>query len=288
MELRHLKYFVAVAEEAHFGRAAQRMHIVQPALSMQIKALEEELGGALFTRTSRQVKLTVAGEVFLVQARRALMQADYAKELVQSSLRGETGSVRIGFVGNAVLTGKLASDLRMFHRSSPSAAITLHEIPPHAQSAALLAHEIDVGYIPKGFPIPEELQGHAVFSSPFVAVMAEDHPLSSNTFLTLQSLQQETLILLGRELNHGPLEHLNQLGFAPRAILRVSSTLSVLATAAAGMGVALVPAAIERLQIPHLVYREIEGLTKIATLMVLHRASETSGAVNAFLNIANS
>lgn len=97
MDLRHLRYFLAVAEEGHFGRAAQRLHIVQPALSMQIKALEEELGGPLFVRTSRKVELTDAGRLLQVEAQRTLEQADHARLTVQRSIRGETGQVRVGF-----------------------------------------------------------------------------------------------------------------------------------------------------------------------------------------------
>ena len=150
MDLRHLRYFVAVAEEGHFGRAAERLHIVQPALSMQIRALEDEMGGALFTRTTRRVELTEAGRLLVVEARRTLAQAERAKEIVQTSLRGEIGTIRLGFVGNAVLTGRLMTDLRAFHARYPSAIIDLHEKPPHSQSEAVLSGELDVGYSPRG------------------------------------------------------------------------------------------------------------------------------------------
>ena len=112
MELRHLRYFLAVAEEGHFGRAAERLNIVQPALSMQIKALESELGGALFIRTSRRVELTEAGQLMLTEAKRTLMQAEYARQTVARSLRGETGRVRVGFAGNAIFSGKMTAYLR--------------------------------------------------------------------------------------------------------------------------------------------------------------------------------
>src|SRR3977135_156950 len=114
MELRHLRYFLAVAEEGHFGRAAQRLHIVQPALSMQIRALEAELGPPLFERTSRQVLLTEAGVLFRVEAERTIQQAARAKDVAQRAARGEVGSVRIGFVGNASFGGKLAADRSSF------------------------------------------------------------------------------------------------------------------------------------------------------------------------------
>lgn len=116
MDLRQLRYFLAVAQEKHFGRAAQTLNIVQPALSMQIRALEEELGGALFVRTSRSVELTEAGKLFQAEAQRTLDQAEFARRSVERSLRGETGTVRIGFAGNAIFSGQLMQDLRFFRK----------------------------------------------------------------------------------------------------------------------------------------------------------------------------
>jgi DNA-binding transcriptional LysR family regulator len=200
MDLRHLRYFVAVAEEGHFGRAAARLHIVQPALSMQIRALEAEMGGALFTRTSRRVELTEAGRLLVIEAQRTLAQAERAKEVVQTSLRGEIGTIRVGFVGNAVLTGRLMTDLRAFHARYPSAIVNLHEMPPHTQSEAVLAGELDVGYSPQGgYGIDARLTADPLFTSPFVAAMATDHTLAAKKLIPLSSIENETLILLGGE-----------------------------------------------------------------------------------------
>lgn len=148
MDLRHLRYFLAVAEEGHFGRAAQRLHIVQPALSMQIKAPEEELGGPLFVRTSRKVELTDAGRLLQVEAQRTLEQADHARLTVQRSIRGETGQVRVGFAGNAVFSGKLTNDLRAFRRTYPDAELVVNEVAPLLQAEAILTGQLDVGYTP--------------------------------------------------------------------------------------------------------------------------------------------
>jgi DNA-binding transcriptional LysR family regulator len=148
MELRHLRYFVTVAEEGHFGRAAERLHIVQPALSMQIKALEEELGGPLFVRTSRKVTLTAAGSALLIEARRTLDQAERARDVVANMVSGSIGNVRIGFAGNAVFSGQLTTDLHRFHRTHPRAQLEVVEVSPQAQVAALLEGRIDVAYCP--------------------------------------------------------------------------------------------------------------------------------------------
>ena len=129
MDLRHLRYFLAVAEDGHFGRAAERLHIVQPALSMQIRALETELGATLFERTSRRVLLTEAGTLFRAEAERTLQQAARAKDVAQRAGRGEVGSVRIGFVGNAAAAGKLASDVSSFKLAYPQVDLELTGSP---------------------------------------------------------------------------------------------------------------------------------------------------------------
>ena len=144
MDLRHLRYFVAVAEEEHFGRAAKRLHIVQPALSMQIRSLEEELGGPLFQRTSRRVVLTEAGKILPADARRLLAQADRVRTDVRRSLKGEIGSVRIGFVGATVFGDELIDDLRRFRQFRPDVEVYLNGVAPQQQAEALLNGELEV------------------------------------------------------------------------------------------------------------------------------------------------
>src|SRR5437764_3052279 len=146
MELRHLRYFVAVAEEGGFSRAARRLHVVQPTLSMQIRDLENELGGPLFDRGSRQTRLTPAGQAFLGEARQVLAQAERAQVAARRALRGETGSVRIGAAGAAVFGGILTGRIRAFHAARPLVQIELREATPDTQRAAILAGELDVGF----------------------------------------------------------------------------------------------------------------------------------------------
>jgi DNA-binding transcriptional LysR family regulator len=167
MELRHLRYFLKVAEEGHFGRAAQRPHIVQPALSMQVRALEEELGTPLFTRTSRRVELTEAGVLFRVEAERTIRQAARAKDVAQRAARGEVGTVRIGFVGNAAFAGKLAADLRSSRFACPKVELQLSELPPLRQVEAVSLGELDVGYVPEfGYSREQELSVDLIASWP--------------------------------------------------------------------------------------------------------------------------
>jgi DNA-binding transcriptional LysR family regulator len=289
MDLRQLRYFEAVAKHGHFGRAAQHLNIVQPALSMQIRALEDELGGALFVRTSRRVELTAAGQLLLAEAERTLAQATRAKEVVQSSLRGEIGKVRIGFVGNAVLTGKITGDLQAFRAEYPSAVIELAEMAPHEQSSRVLDGTIDVGYCAQiGFSLSPELSVIPVLSMPLVIVMSSNHALARLDMVPLAALSQECFILYGVEDDdEGPLSELRAQGFSPRAVKRVPTTLGVLALAASGEGVGLAPEAVGQLPIPGLTFKKIAEITTLADLVILGRRIETAGSVLAYRRIAS-
>ncbi|WP_260854436.1 LysR substrate-binding domain-containing protein [Paraburkholderia sp. BCC1884] len=285
MDLRHLRYFVAVAETGHFGRAAQQLHIVQPALSMQIRALEEEIGGALFVRTSRRVELTEAGALLLVEARRTLAQAERAKNIVQRSLRGEAGQVRVGFAGNAVLAGKLMDDLRELHRCYPEVELELVEMAPRLQCEAILAGELDVGYCPSiGFALDAQLSAQTIGVWPMLAAMADTHALAARKRVSLKSIAAQPLITYAADEGEDIAALLHrQYGFDVKVAHRVSSTLSVLALAAAGLGIALVPAPLDQVAIPSLVYRPIVEKDLSADLLLVSRVNETDGAVRAFL-----
>lgn len=289
MDLRHLRYFLAVAEEGHFGRAAQRLHIVQPALSMQIKALEEELGGPLFVRTSRKVELTEAGRLLQTEAQRTLEQADHARLTVQRSLRGETGHVRVGFAGNAVFSGKLTNDLRAFRRTYPDAELVVNEVAPLQQADAIMAGQLDVGYTPDHHKIHDAaLMAEQIGVWHRQVAMADDHPLAAQASLTIDMLAGQPLIFYDA---HGADESLYTalteiMGHAPHIAHCTASTLSVLALAAAGQGLALVPDPLQHVNIPGLVYRPLDAPELSANLMLISRQQENKGAVQAFLHIA--
>jgi DNA-binding transcriptional LysR family regulator len=289
MDLRHLRYFITVAEEGHFGRAAKRLHIVQPALSMQIRALEDEIGGALFTRTSRRVELTEAGALFLVEARRTIEQSERAKLIAQRSLRGEIGTVRIGFAGIAVPTGKLMGDVRLFHHRHPLAELELREVTPHLQAKAILEGDMDIGYCPGvDFAFSRELTAESVGSWSMVVALASDHPLANKARLSAKDFRSEPLVLYAAEEDkNGPLAKLRHwIGGEPERIYRVPNTLTVLAMAAAGLGLAIVPTPIEQVAIPNITYRRLTGSNMRADLFLISRTQETNGAVRAFLELS--
>jgi DNA-binding transcriptional LysR family regulator len=289
MDLRQLRYFLAVAEEKHFGRAAQSLNIVQPALSMQIRALEEELGGALLVRTSRSVELTEAGKLFQTEARRTLEQAEFARHAVARSLRGETGTVRIGFAGNAVFSGKLMRDLRHFRQRYPDVEMILQEVPAQQQVEAILAGRQDIGYTPDhSKTLTAGIRVQRIGDWDILVALSEEHPLAERPLFTVEMLAGQPLILYDAHDTH---EHLylmlsQQLQSRLQIAHRSDSTLSVLAHAAAGMGLALVPAPLQQVNIPGLVYRRLNAPALTANLLMISRDTETSGAVNAFLSLA--
>lgn len=286
MELRHLRYFLAVAEEGHFGRAAERLNIVQPALSMQIKALESELGGALFIRTSRRVELTEAGQLMLTEAKRTLMQAEYARQTVARSLRGETGRVRVGFAGNAIFSGKMTADLREFHYAYPDVELVIEEMAPQSQVDAILAGQLDIGYTPDNSKTAAPgIIAHPIGRWAFLVAFADDHPLASHTCISPEQLAGEALILYEAHDIHERLFLLlkERMGDRLNIAQRSSSTLSVLAIAAAGLDVALIPAPLEQVHIPGLTYRPLDDIELSANLMLISRGQEPSAAVKAFI-----
>lgn len=288
MDLRHLRYFLAVAEEGHFGRAARRLNIVQPALSMQIRALEEELGGPLFLRTSRRVELTEAGTLLREEARRTLEQADHTRLTVQRAMRGESGNVRVGFAGNAVFSGKLINDLRTFHRAYPDADLIVRELAPQSQANAIVAGQLDIGYTPDpGLARDSRLSYEPIGTSRILAALPADHELVNKKRVSARMLATVPLILYAaHEADESIVRALRQvLDSPPKVTYQAANTLSVLALVAAGLGIALVPAPIAQVTLPGVVYRPLDlpGLT--VDLMRISREDEGSGAVRAFLTL---
>ncbi|MFF0584361.1 LysR substrate-binding domain-containing protein [Streptomyces sp. NPDC003781] len=286
MELRHLRYFVTVAEERHFGRAAARLHVTQSTLSTQVQSLEREVGGPVFARTSRRVELTEAGELLLVEARRVLAQADRALSVARCSVNGEIGEVRIGFAGVAVLEGVLPADLRRFHQAHPCVELTLIEQPPAAQIQGVREGTLDIGYSPD---LDLDDVGDLVLTrragTSLSIAVRRDHPLADATTITATDLMDEKLIVVAAD--EGDETLLARLQITPgehsAGIHLVSGSLAVLALAAAGVGVAVVPAPTERITLPDITYRPLHATPTGLDVVTLSRPDELSGPVRAFL-----
>jgi DNA-binding transcriptional LysR family regulator len=288
MDLRQLRYFLAVAEEGHFGRAASRLHIVQPALSMQIRALEETLGTLLFKRTTRRVELTEAGALLRVEAERMVAQAEHAKLIVQRAARGEIGSVRIGFTGIAVYAGVLARDIRSFLARHPKVEIEFRDIAFPFLPDEIMAGRLDLGYILAWRrTFDRRLTVDLVGSWPSMVAINRDHPLAANETLSARSLRNEPFIVYAA--HSADVDHLEGvrrvLGREPRVAHRVASGLAVLTLVACGLGLALVSQAFSDVRIPGITYRPLAGSRHAFRMVLLSRSGETSGAVNAFLNV---
>ncbi len=197
MELRHLRYFAIVAEELHFGRAAERLFMTQPALSKQIHSLESELGVLLFARTKRTVQLTPAGQVFLEQAQQILQHTDRAVQLTRRAARGEIGKLRIGFTTTATQT-VLPAFLREFRDRYPHVELTMQELCTEAQVQALHQRQIDLAFLHP--PIDRrELKLYSIWAEPFVVVLPKYHHLACQDRVRLKDLAQELFILHPRQ-----------------------------------------------------------------------------------------
>lgn len=295
MELRHLKYFVTAAETGHFGRAAERLHIVQSALSMQIRALEAELGVILFERSNRRVTLTSAGELFREEAERTLRQAEFAKEVAKRASRGEVGSIRVGYVEGAVLTGKLAKDINRFKSQYPAVVLSLEEMTPLRQLNAVAAGQLDVGYMPRyrhnllyGANTQTGLTSSQVATWPWVIALSVGHPLSSETVIPFSAIKNETFIVYDDGLGQdGQLAALNALfNNTPFKQYRVNNVLSVIATVSAGIGVAMMPAILETVQLHNIIYRPIDTQGFQWDLLLMTREGELSPPLKNFIAIS--
>lgn len=195
MELRHLRYFIAVAEELHFGRAALALGISQPPLSQQIQALEQEIGARLFERTNRRVELSEAGRLFLEEARRVLVQVDKAADVARRAQLGELGELKIGFTSSAPFNSTIPQAIFSFRQRFPAVHLNLREMSSTQVADALVDEEIEVG-IMRPLPLPDSLVEIELSREPLVAVLSAKHPLAQGNEdgLFLSALAQEPFV----------------------------------------------------------------------------------------------
>ena len=252
IELRHLRYFVAVAEELHFGRAAERLHLAQPPLSQQIRKLEEIVGYALFTRTSRAVKLTSAGESFLNHARRTLRKVADDVEEARSIGRGEIGFLKVGFIGSSMLT-RLPAMLGRYRAQFPKVNLQLREFHTSGVIEGLLENTLDVGFLRDSGPI-EGLQVEVLFSEPFIAVVPTRHPLARRKSLTGAELRDEPFVFFSPLASQRAYEKTVSIceahGYRPHVVQEAPQWLTILRLVGAGLGVTIAPACVQRIATP--------------------------------------
>ncbi|MBS0348819.1 MAG: LysR family transcriptional regulator [Proteobacteria bacterium] len=289
MELRHLRYFVAVAEELNFTRAAERLHIGQPPLSQQIQALEEELGAQLFERTKRRVALTPAGQRFLEHARRVLEQAGRAVNDVRRVARGEVGELKIGFTSSLPFTAVLPNVVRRYREQRPDVTLNLREMFTPDQYVAIEAGELDLGFVRyTGLETPAGLDVREIHNDPLRLVINAAHPLASRPMLSLADLHGEGFITYPITVGTGLTILLRELclkaGFEPRIVQIAGEATTQIGLVAAGLGVALLPAPLECVRIEGVRYLPVSDAGAYLSLGVATRKGDRNPLVEQFLS----
>jgi len=288
MELRHLRYFVAVAEELHFGRAAERLHIAQPPLSRQIRDLERELGTALFARGARGVELTPAGRAFLPEARLTLAQAERAQRTAQRAALGETGRLRVGFVDAATYSGILPDVLAFFRMHLPSIGLSLFEMDLPQQADALRDGRIDLGIV-QNPPADAErwLRVETVFHDPLIAAVPRGHRLAGRKRLSLSELADEAFVLFPRTvapmLYDDVIARCRAARFSPRIVQESVGWHTVVSLVSAGIGIALVPQSLGAQRGVGVAFRPVSDLRIHMELTAIWKRGDRSPVRERFL-----
>ncbi|MDR3630489.1 MAG: LysR family transcriptional regulator [Desulfocapsaceae bacterium] len=288
MELRHLRYFIAVAEELHFGRAARRLAMAQPPLSQQIKALEEEIGAVLLQRTKRQVELTTAGQVFLIEARKTIIQAKQAVRSAQRAARGELGQLAVGFVGSAIY-GKVPSLFRLMRTRFPEVSLLLQDLTSEDQVEAIKKNRIDVGLVRPPLQAVEPLAMRVIWREPLVVALPAGNPLSLQKVIAVEALARESFIQIPRQVAPGFYDQVMQVcaqaGFSPQVVQEARTTPTIVSLVAGGMGVSLLPASLQGLQHAGVVYRPLQEPSPVIDMAVIWRPDDPSPTLRSFLEI---
>lgn len=282
MELRHLRYFMAVAETCHFSRAAERLHIAQPALSQAIRQLESELGTPLFERTTRQVSLTPAGEFFLAEARRIFDTVDSGVRGVKKIADGHLGLVRLGLTGTATFS-HLPRIARAVKDGLPGIELEIHtDLLNPAQCDALRGGALDLGVL-RPPAVGEGIELRTLDTEPLVLALPERHPFAGQAVVPAPRLRGEDFIMYatpGSGVNDAVMRVCRAAGFTPHRTHAAQSTAVLLALVAAGLGVAIVPAGVRSIPLAGVAFRDLLDAGTI-DLALAWRSEDSNPAVAA-------
>ena len=291
MELRHLRYFLVVAEELNVTRAARRLNLSQPPLTQQIKALEAELGVALIDRSGYRIRLTDAGRLFALEAGRILEEVRRAAQMARAAASGASGRVRVGFTESASFNPLVTSTLRVFRAAYPGVEVSLEEHPSTETAAALREGRIDVGFVRPPLREGRGLAFELLEREPLVAALPLGHPLARRKRLSLRELARESFILYPRAVRPGLADEVvggcEAAGFTPRVGQYAPQLSSTINLVAAALGVSIVPASMRSLQPQLVAYVPLEGEPLEALLGVAYREEERSSAVRNFIAAAS-
>ena len=286
MELRHLRYFVAVAEELHFGRAARRLNISQPPLSLQIRQLEDELGVELFSR-KRRVEITPAGQEFLKYVNGALQQIQQGVRSAQRVERGERGELNVGFISSMAST-YMPWLLRVFRDRFPDVELVLNEGDTWTQFRGLLEGRLSVGIV-RGPVTTPGLVATSVLTEPLIAALPADHAQARSRRVSVAALANDPFIMVPRQI--GPLHEeamrlCHEAGFSPRVAQEALQLHIIVSLISARVGVALVPASTQLLPIEGVVFRPLSRARASVQIAVASRANDRSPVVREFTEVA--
>ncbi|RDS91601.1 LysR family transcriptional regulator [Pseudomonas fluorescens] len=290
MELRHLRYFIAVAEELHFGRAAQVLGISQPPLSQQIQALEQEVGARLFERTNRRVELSEAGRLFLHEARLVLAQVDKAADVARRAQLGELGELKIGFTSSAPFNSTIPQAIFAFRQAFPAVHLNLQEMSSTEVAESLVDESIQVGLM-RPLPLPDSLTVIELMREPLVAVLNAGHPLveGSESGLHLAQLAQEPFVFFPRTYGSGLYAQLLNLardaGFSPHFAQEAGEAMTIIGLVAAGLGVSVLPASYQRIRIDGVVYRTLLDQEAVTAVWLVQRKGAQTPMAKAFVEL---
>lgn len=290
MELRHLRYFIAVAEELHFGRAAQQLGISQPPLSQQIQALEQELGARLFDRTNRRVELSEAGRLFLGEARQVLAQVEKAADVARRAQLGELGEMKIGFTSSAPFNSSIPKAIHAFRQRFPAVHLNLKEMSSREVAEAVYDKSIEVGLM-RPLPLPEGLIVTELFREPLVAVINASHPLAQDTGqgMLLEALSNEPFVFFPRSYGSGLRAQLlslaRQAGFNPHFVLEAGEVMTIIGLVSAGLGVSVLPASFQQMRIEGVVYRTLLDEGAETAVWLVQREAQASAMAGAFAEL---
>jgi DNA-binding transcriptional LysR family regulator len=290
MELRHLRYFCAAAEEMHIRRAAERLGIAQPPLTQQIKALEAELGVKLFARAGRGVMLTEAGRTFLAEAKSILAQVDRAALLTRQVAGGHVGRLRVGFTESASFSPVLTKTFAAFRTRWPAVELELEEAHTETQVERLRRGELDAGFIRPPIPEGSPIQFEALASDPMMVAAPLGHPLARKKSTSLKALARENFVGYARRhgtgLSDAVIAACRRAGFEPRIVQQAPQLSSTINLVAASVGIAVVPARMRHVRPESVAFVKLADVDLRAQLGIAYMQSERSNAVRNFVETA--
>jgi DNA-binding transcriptional LysR family regulator len=285
MELRHIRYFLAVAEEGNFTRAAAKLGIGQPPLSQQIRDMETEIGASLFHRVPHGAELTAAGMAFLPEAKAAVVAAEKAKLAAQRATRGETGRLTLGFTASSAFNPAVSGTIRRFRHQWPDVGLSLTEMNSNWLMEKLMREEIDAAFIRPGLEDPKDVRLKRLTDEPMLVVLPAHHALARHQCVPLGALAGEPFILFPRTVGLSLYDDIvaacRAAGFELVVTQEAPQIPSVVNLVAADLGVSIVPASIAQIALDCVAYRPIEGPPLVARLgLAILKAQRLPAAAN--------